>query len=58
MAGAGALGSKGAVVVDRAKRWPGVEGDGEDASEAQRYTGELGYAGGAPELHHLHPAAT
>jgi hypothetical protein len=43
-------------MVDRVKRWPGVEGDDEDAGEAERHTGELGYAGGAPQLHYLHPA--
>lgn len=43
-------------MVDRAKLWAGVEGDDEDASEAERHTGELGYAGGAAQLHHLHPA--
>jgi len=38
-----------------AQRWPDVEGEDEDSGEAERYAGELGHAGAAPELHGLHP---
>ena len=32
-----AVGGEGAVMVDRAKRWAGVEGDDEDAGNANIY---------------------
>ena len=42
------VGTEGSVMVDRAQRWPGVEGIGKGTSNAQCYTGQLGHARGAP----------
>jgi len=47
---------EGTVMVDGAYGRPGVEGDGEDSGEAERYAGELGDARPAPQLHIFHPA--
>ena len=52
----GGLGDgEGAVGIHGAERRPGVEGEDEDAGEAERYAGDLGLPGKAPQPHHLHP---
>jgi hypothetical protein len=38
------LRGEGTVVVDRAHGRAGVQGDGEDSRQAERYAGDLGYA--------------
>lgn len=35
---------EGTVMVDRAYGWAGEEGDGEDSSQTDCYTSDLGYA--------------
>jgi hypothetical protein len=38
------LRGEGTVVVDRAHGRAGLQGDGEDSCQAERYAGDLGYA--------------